>query len=225
MLTIYIQFIDIKCQYTAILTDLYMSDNIFERRKQMLKKNEWKQINNDSTGYLGSKRNYEYGKRNKKYGKGNWKIGWVCGDLILDYLEVCQMYEDAYFEYLSYRPELIEYLENIASDVYDDDPKNTESELDYLKRGKVRTHIQDIAIRRCMMRLGKSFKGKKLIQIRDRDGKDPISKTLSPGQVPFHKIELITIPSNIDWVHNKRWWLINSVEDFYQRNKRVFLKI
>ena len=40
----------------------------------------------------------------------------------------------------------------IASNVYDDDPSNVESGLDYSKRGELRTHIQDIAIGNCVKR-------------------------------------------------------------------------
>lgn len=190
----------------------------------MINLNEWQQLNDESTGYLGEKRNYEYGLRNQKYGKGNWAMGWLCGGNVLEYEEVCQLYEDAYYEYLKFRPELVDYLVANASDVYDDEEANVQSGTDYSKRGKIRTHIQDIAIRRSMMRLGKSFEGDRIIQIRDKMGKDPISKTLSPGQVPFHRLDLITTPSNLEFVHRKRWWLLGSVEDFYQRNKRIFIK-
>ena len=39
---------------------------------------------------------------------------------------------DAYFEYFRKRPELLEYLLEVASNVYDDDPSNVESGLNYL---------------------------------------------------------------------------------------------
>jgi len=180
----------------------------------MVNKNIWKMINNNSTGYVGKHRNELWDKRDKQYGKGNWVTAWLVEDNMLDYEEVCQLYEDAYFEYLKQRPELLEHLLNTASDIYDDDPSNVKSKLDYSKRGDLRTHIQDISIRRCVKRFGKRFKGKRLLQIRDRLGDHPLSLALSPGQVPFHKKELLSNPDNIKDIYKNAWWLPESVEDF-----------
>jgi len=142
----------------------------------------------------------------------------------LEYEEACRLYEDAYFEYFKKRPELLEYLLEVASNVYDDDPSNVESGLDYSKRGDVRTHIQDIAIRNCVKRFGRQFTGHRLIQIRDRIGEHPLSLALSPGQVPFHKPELVSCPDNLEEIRSKAWWLPLSVEDFYQRAKRLIVR-
>ncbi len=190
----------------------------------MLNKTIWKPINNNSTGYVGRRRNEEWARRDNKYGKGNWQMGWRVRDKLLDYNEVCRFYEDAYFEYFKKRPELLAHLIDSAKDVYDDSPGNVNSGINYSKRGKIRTHIQDIAIRRCLKRFGKKFKGKKLIQIRDRAGKHPLSLALSPGQVPFHKPQLLSYPDNLKKITKNAWWLPGSVEDFYQRAKRLCIK-
>jgi hypothetical protein len=115
-------------------------------------------------------------------------------------------------------------LLEIASNVYDDDPNNVESGLDYSKRGDLRTHIQDIAIRNCVKRFGRKFSGDKLIQIRDRIGEHPLSLALSPGQVPFHNPALISNPDNLQEIRRNAWWLPLSVEDFYQRAKRLVVR-
>lgn len=190
----------------------------------MLNPNEWHPIDNNSTGYVGKRRNDEWAKRDARYGKDKWKIAWLVGGKLLEYEEVCQFYEDAYFEYFKKRPEVLDHLLDVASDVYDDDPSNVDSGTDYAKRGEVRTHIQDIAIRRCVQRFGRSFRGRSLIQIRDRIGSHPLSLTLSPGQVPFHKPELISTPDNLKEIHRDMWWLPGSVEDFYQRAKRLCIR-
>ena len=190
----------------------------------MLDKKIWQPINNNSTGYVGKHRNEEWAKRDAKYGQGNWQMGWLVEDEFLEYLEVCQLYEDAYFEYFKKKPELLEHLIAEASDVYDDDPSNVESGLDYSKRGAVRTHIQDIAIRRCVKRLGRQFNGNKLIQIRDVVGEHQLSLALSPGRVPFHQPELLSNPDNLREIAKNSWWLPGSVEDFYQRAKRLCVK-
>lgn len=189
----------------------------------MLNQKKWLQTNNDSPGYVGEKRNgFEEGW-DLKYGKGNWRMGWLYGEHILEYEEVCRVYEDGYYEYMKQRPEILDHLCGIACEVYDDDITNINSGQDYSKKGDIRTHIQDIAIRRCLMRFGRDFQGKEAVQIRDKDGKDAVSRTLSPGQVPFHRQDLITTPDNLKEMYRNRWWLPGTVEDFYQRNKRIFI--
>ena len=187
----------------------------------MLNQNIWQPINNNSTGYVGERRNEEWVKRDAKYGKGNWQIVWLAEGKFLEYPEVCQLYGDAYYEYFKKRPELLEHLLEVASDVYDYDPSDIEAGTDYTKRGEVVTHIQDTAIRRCVKRFGRQFKGDKLLQIRDRAGDHPLSLALSPGQVPFHKPELLSNPDNLEEIRKDAWWLSSSVEDFYQRAKRL----
>jgi hypothetical protein len=190
----------------------------------MLSQKEWVLFNNDSPGYLGERRNELWAERDAKFGKGNWQSIWLVGGDYLEYEETCRFYEDAYFEYFKMRPELLEYLLEIASNVYDDDPSNVDSGLDYSKRGDLRTHIQDIAIRNCVKRFGREFKGDKLIQIRDRIGEHPLSLALSPGQVPFHRVALLSNPDNLAEIRGKAWWLPASVEDFYQRAKRLAVR-
>jgi hypothetical protein len=190
----------------------------------MVNLEKWQQLNNDSSGYVGEKRNEVEEGRDLKYGKGNWLMGWLYGETVLDYVEVCRVYEDGYYEYLKQRPEILEHLCGIASEVYDDDITNINSKQDYRLKGDIRTHIQDIAIRRCLIRFGRTFNGKEPVQIRDKNGRESVSKTLSPGQVPFHRQNLISIPDNLKEIYKTRWWLPGSVEDFYQLNKRLFLK-
>jgi len=190
----------------------------------MLSPEEWNLIDNTSPGYVGKHRNDLWAARDTKYGKGNWQTIWLVDGSYLEYEEACRLYEDAYFEYFKQRPELLEYLLEVASDVYDDDPSNVESGLDYSKRGDIRTHIQDIAIRNCVKRFGREFRGDRLIQIRDRMGDHPLSLALSPGQVPFHKPELMSHPDNLTEIRVKAWWLPSSVEDFYQRGKRLVVR-
>jgi hypothetical protein len=190
----------------------------------MLDRSEWRLVDNTSPGYVGSRRNQLWAEREAKYGKGNWQTIWLVMGRFLEYEEACRLYEDAYFEYFKKRPELVEFLLDVAADVYDDDPSNVTSGLDYSKRGEVRTHIQDIAIRNCVKRFGRKFNGNKLLQIRDRIGEHPLSLALSPGQVPFHKPELLSNPDNLADIRARAWWLPSSVEDFYQRAKRLVVR-
>lgn len=190
----------------------------------MLSRSEWILFDNNSPGYVGKRRNELWAMRDARFGKGNWQTIWLVGGDYLEYEETCRLYEDAYFEYFKMRPELLEHLLEIASNVYDDSPSNVESGLDYSKRGDSRTHIQDIAIRNCVKRFGREFCGDRLIQIRDRMGEHPLSLALSPGQVPFHKAALLSNPDNLEKIRSKAWWLPASVEDFYQRAKRLVVR-
>ena len=190
----------------------------------MLSQEDWKLVDNTSPGYVGKRRNDLWANRDAKYGEGNWQTVWLVEGNYLEYEEACRLYEEAYFEYFKRRPELLEHLLEVASNVYDDEPSNVESGFDYSKRGELRTHIQDIAIRNCVKRFGREFKGDKLIQIRDRIGMHPLSLALSPGQVPFHRAELLSSPDNLEEIRAKAWWLPASVEDFYQRAKRLVVR-
>ncbi len=179
-------------------------------------KSEWKTIGRP--GYFGAKRNDTYSQYDSIYGKDNWRIVWKIEGHFFDKYTVCTLYEDAYFSFLKNNPSILEQLVSSASDVYDDDISNMTSGLDYGAQETNRTHIQDIAIRRVLTRLGTKFKGSEPIQIRDRLGTHPLSRILSPGQVPFHRQELIEKPEL------EGWWNKSSVESFYQSNKYLQVK-
>lgn len=170
-------------------------------------------------GYLGKRRDATFAKWDLKYGKGNWRLVWKVGRMILGTLGVCTLYEDAYFAFLNNHPEIVEQLVSEASNVYDDEQSNVNSGLDYTKQETARTHIQDIAIRRCLVRLGLWFKGSDLMRIRQEKGTHLLSITLSPGNVPFHHPEWITQPELTGW------WKSGSVEAFYQSNRVMQVKV
>ena len=120
----------------------------------MLDKTQWIVLNNDSPGYLGMNRDAFLQTMNEKYGEGNWQIAWLVEDNFLNFLEVCQHYEEAYYQYLLNNPEILNQLITEAADVYDTDPGNIKSGLDYSVQDGKNNHIQDIAIRNCLKRLG-----------------------------------------------------------------------
>jgi len=171
---------------------------------------EWKDVGRP--GVLGSRRDAMFWKWDELYGQGNWRLVWAVGGMKIDFLGACILYEDAYFNFLRNNRLICRQLVDEASNVYDDNPSNIESVFDYRFQETDRTHIQDIAIRRCLLRMGHWFKGDKLIQIRS-DAGHPLSKILSPGNVPFHKNGLIFNPQL------SGWWKLYSVESFYQSNK------
>ena len=164
-------------------------------------------------GYLGQRRELRYSEWNARYGDGNWRLAWKIGESFADFLGACALYEDAYYAFMLRRADVTEQLVNEACEVYDDEPSNVASGFDYLKQETGRTHVQDIAIRRSILRMGIWFRGTELIRIRHKDGTHPLSMTLSPGKVPFHQPILIEEPEI------KGWWDLGSVEAFYQSNK------
>ncbi len=180
----------------------------------------WKDVSRPN--YFGASRDTMFADYDRLLGKGNWRLAWRIGDFDVDFLGACALYEDAYFAFFSRRPFVLKRLIRDASDVYDDAVTNVDSGFDYARQETNRTHVQDIAIRRCVLRRGKRFKGNALIQIRDSIGKHPLSMELSPGQVPFH-LPNIMEPS-ADGRRGAHWYKEGSVEDFYQRNRYLQVK-
>ena len=172
---------------------------------------EW--VNIGRPGYLGRHRDEKYGEWDANYGKGNWRLVWKIDGKALNFLGLCAVYEEAYYQFLKRNPGILQRLVTDASDVYDDAPSNVNSGSDYAKQETERTHVQDIAIRRAVSRLGEAFKGKELIQIRHDKGMHPLSMTLSPGKVPMYDTGLIHQPEL------RGWWDSGSVEALYQSNK------
>ena len=168
----------------------------------------------DRPGYFGSRRDEIERGYDEKYGPGCWRLAWQVGvGVFFTREQMTMLYEDAYYTFLHDNVDVLEMLLSEAADVYDDAPSNVESGFDYTCQETGRTHVQDIAIRRVVTRLGERFHGSRLIQIRDDLGDHPLSMTLSPGQVPFHFPELIRRPETTGW------WQSGSVESFYQSNK------
>ncbi len=129
-------------------------------------------------------------------------------------------YERSYDAFFDEHPEVLDQLEPFA-DVYDDAESNVDSGLDYSLQETDCTHVQDIAIRRCMAERGRQFKGSELLQIRDRVGSHELSMILSPGQVPFHDPSLIRGGVEPD---PRQWWEPESTEAWYQANKTLLVK-
>jgi hypothetical protein len=165
-------------------------------------------------GYFGSRRDAFNAGFDGQYRAGNWRIAFEMGELTLDLAEMLQVYEDSYLLFLIANPSILELLVTEASDVYDDHPSNVASGLIYAIQQTNRNHYQDIAIRRCLRRLGRQFRGGNLLQIRHQIGTHPLSMTLSPGTVPFHLPQLVTEPIT-------GWWEAGTVEAAYQSFKVV----
>lgn len=166
-------------------------------------------------GYLGKDRDQRFREWDAKFGKNRWRLAWFWKTKHVDFVGVCRIYEASYYHYLRANIDILRQLISTAYDVYDDAPTNVNSGFDYRAQETNRTHIQDIALRRVVARLGEKWQGDQLLQIRDKLGTHPLSITLSPGHVPFHKKEYIIRP----WLEG--WWDLGSVECFYQSNRSL----
>jgi len=196
-----------------------IGNKIYLIENEEVKMKEWKPVGRP--GPFGSKRDDKFKELDEKYGKGNWKIGYKVGNEFLDFQEACKVYEDAYYEFLRENLGIAVMLVKAASNVFDDEKTNVDSGFDYSIQETKRTHIQDIAIRNAIKRMGIWFMGNELIQIRHEQGDHPLSLLLSPGAVPFHKPDLM---EPILETAKKPWYKKNSVEDWYQRAKYLIVK-
>jgi hypothetical protein len=167
-------------------------------------------------GFSGKERDKRGKQWDERYGEGNWRIAWVYGAQVIPFKHACLVYEDAYYHDSFKRRDLWTILIQTASDVYDSNVSNVNSGFDYLKQETDSTHLQDIAIRRVIMRRGWDFQGEELVQIRSHD--DFWGEMLSPGKVPFHNIPAIKEPPLTGW------WDEDTIEDFYQSNKVLQIK-
>jgi hypothetical protein len=178
--------------------------------------NEW--ITIARPGMFGRRKQERVQGYNSAYGEDGWRIMWQWGEEVVDFLDACSLYEDAYYHDSLNRSQLWERLAEESSDVYDHQISNTESGRDYnAQRPDEPTHLQDISIRRVIFRRGLSFRGSEPVQIRSHA--DYWGAQLSPGRVPFHLPKMIT-PQHVC----PKWCDRESIECFYQDNKILQVK-
>lgn len=184
----------------------------------------WKTI--ERPGYFGKMRDKITSQWNKTHGKGNWRIAWQLRDMVLPKSLGLQIYEDSYYEFFNDNPEKLDWIISTASNVYDTAPSNINSGFDYTIQETPNNHIHDIAIRKAIIRSGEWFKGNHLVHVRSTDTE---GKILSPMFIPFHLPWLIYQGEIKDYPEKGKWWrkigIPNSVEEFYQHNKILQVKI
>ncbi|WP_203741906.1 hypothetical protein [Actinoplanes cyaneus] len=167
-------------------------------------------------GRLGSGRPLRVAEWDDTYGPGSWRLAWLIAGQYHDGNASLSLYEDAYFHLLHGSAETREALVSTACDVFVHDPSDTAAGLDYRHQDAPGHHLEDIAIRRCLVRLGVWFRGDQLVRLGGVD-KDPdpgwLRSQLSPHRLPFHRPDLLVRPELTGW------WLPGSVESFYQSNK------
>jgi len=182
---------------------------------------DWKQrrwITIERPGFFGSMRDKLITKWDMEYNNSMWRIAYTWGESVIGRNMALQLYEDAYYQFFRQARDKLRWLINNASNVYDNAKSNIDSHDDYSIQETRSTHLQDIAIRRVIMRMGLRFKGNDLVQIRSNSRHD-IGRELSAKNVPFHMPEMIHDGKIKDYGRKGNWWNDGSIEDFYQRNK------
>lgn len=191
---------------------------------------KWKTV--DRPGYFGDRRDELQADFDRKYGKDSWRIAWEWGGLILPIQEALQLYEDGYYEHFKTKPELLEWLVTNFSNIFDTAPSNVEAGFSYNIQETPNNHLHDVAIRRAVLRRGAWFSGSRLLEVRSVNAE---GWALSPCNIPFHLPNMIYQGQTKykcevrDFSTNPPWWIRkgvkNSVEEFYQQNKVLQVKI
>jgi nicotinate-nucleotide adenylyltransferase len=149
---------------------------------------------------------------NRLFGDDNWRIRHYWKKKVFDRDVALSLYEEAYYQFFRNNPGVLNWLCRSALEVYELAPSNVDSWLNYYKQECPGVHLSDIAVRRCLKRLGRRLEGDRLIQI---GGRDSEGYRLNPGKVPFHDADGILKPS----LAQSNRWDENSIEDFWQSNQ------
>jgi diadenosine tetraphosphatase ApaH/serine/threonine PP2A family protein phosphatase len=173
----------------------------------------WKFI--ERPGYFGRRRQQRHAEYTARFGHGKWRLIHRVGDQVYGFEDACRLfYEESYYVWLRERPDDVDFICSFGECV-DNAPSNILSGTNYVHQESFSNRIQDIAVRNVLKRLGRWFKGPEdtVLVIRS-----PASNgyQFGPGNIPFHKPELICQPEICP-----RWANTKSTEAFWQSNKEL----
>lgn len=173
-------------------------------------------------GYFGKKRPKIEAKYNELYGA--WVECWQVNEWILNFEEAVTLYDDSYYKFISEDEKRLSDVVKF-SECYDHDHSNICCGVNH-DSVSVPRHIQDVSVRRALVRLGTYFKGyrgghvgyeeEELLHIR---GEGTNGNWLMPGNVPFHRPDLIRPIAEVE--NFPKWANPTSVEGFWQANKVI----
>ena len=168
-------------------------------------------------GFLGARKAERFARWDDWWGRGRWTLAHLYRDRFCVGETAFALYEQSYRVHFERHPEVLEALVANASEVYDTSPSNIASGFDWSAQDDGPTHLQDIAVRRAVRALGRSFRGSRPLEIRGRDSE---GYHLNPGQIPFFDPDAILRPATCraDWIRP------DSLEDFWQQNKVLLVE-
>ncbi len=159
-------------------------------------------------------------ERNYQQLYGEHRIVWSAGDRTLDLKGALKLYDDAYRIYFESNLSELDWITTNYANVYDNNPSNVASGLDYAKQEFGGNHYQDIAIRRAADALGFTWKGSGLLEIRTTGA----GAKWGPGKIPFHRPELIPRPELPGWWNAGAIGKPGSLESYWQSAKYLEVK-
>jgi hypothetical protein len=171
-------------------------------------------VNASRIGYFGNMKSRIDDFLTGLHGKA-WRVTHLVDGKPISEEESLRLYEDSYVNFLKNNSKVLDWLVNHASDVYDNSKTNMDSGTDYKQQESTSIHLQDIAVRKAVSRLGYEFKGNDPVEIR---GAGSEGYVLNPGRIPFIDISKIMVPNRSSWYRN------DSLEGFWQENKVLQLK-
>jgi hypothetical protein len=165
----------------------------------------------DRPGYFGKRRPEIAARYDAEYGVGGWDEAWQVNELLYSFDEAVTLYDDAYLQHLS-EFSVADWVCTFR-ECYDSDPSNIGSGVRHDEFASPR-HLQDVSIRRALVRMGVWFCGTELLHVR---GPETNGHRLMPGNVPFHRPSLILKNGG----PLRDWMRPGSVEAFWQANKVI----
>lgn len=171
----------------------------------------------DRPGYFGKRRPAKVEMYDFLYGEGRWQECWEVEGRTLGFEHAVALYDLAYEIYLRANPLFVAHVARLYGNCYDNDPSNVACGVNHDPSATPR-HIQDVSVRRALASMGMEWAGPKerLLQIR---GPESEGFLLNPGNVPFHRPDLILRGTHAGPV--PKWAKPESVEAFWQANKVI----
>lgn len=168
-------------------------------------------------GNLGKNRDKFLSKVGKQAGKGNWFWAFRCKDKLYSWEFGMQIYEDAYWSFLRNDISLIKELIS-KHNVFVNDRHDIDSFCNYKHQTNASDHYSDIAIRRCLIRMGVWFQGSDVFDLKDTKFID--------SNVPFHLPHLIEGKgkSALSWLNKNRYIVIAKETEDKCRLSEIMIK-
>ena len=173
--------------------------------------------------YLGENNKEFYASLDNEYGFGKWRIAYVLGDNIFSKNEIPLIFEDAYYEFFRKNPDALNSLIKTACNVYENIEDDLIAGFTYPNQESLTSHVYDVAIRRALFKIGRSFNGDHLICIGDKEEGEGYK--FNPGVVPFHMPENICKNEIVNYSGKSFPWYDQTILDFESRNNLLQILI
>lgn len=160
-------------------------------------------------------------ERNYQQLYGEHRIVWSAGAETLDLDGAIELYTEAYRSYFESNLSELDWMTTNYEDVYDNNLSNITSGCDYKNQEFGGNHYQDIAIRKAAKALGFEWaRNGCYLEIRTTG----MGAKWGPGNIPFHRPELIPQPELPGWWNAGKIGKPGSLESYWQSAKYLEVK-